>query len=228
MKKVLAPQTLAHILSKTPLFRIWIIDNAQAMCKYENLKPCKRWEVFDDGIIHEYNSFNQFYVLLAAHQLYKIQEVTVDGIAMRGDNQITIDIGNHVKVCYLFKVKADSNSGLYVKEEPRILKQSLYYFNDLVGEELNANNNNTTYFGLEVEYSDGKAANFVLVHMESARTKFGIIADQKVDTVANHFVSRIRVIHNEGVTYDSNNKKQVSVCHLPDDKKPVPLRLIIH
>lgn len=43
MKRMLHPQVLNRILSQTPLLRLFVIDNAQAMCKYENLQPCKKW-----------------------------------------------------------------------------------------------------------------------------------------------------------------------------------------
>ena len=82
-------------------------------------------------MVHDYNAFNQFYVMLCAVEIFSINEIVVDGLMIPSDGTLEVQTGENIRGLYISTFYYDAQ-GVYRRGERRLVKTGRMEFKELL------------------------------------------------------------------------------------------------
>lgn len=138
-------------LRESPLLKVFMLDNFQAMCKFESTNPGFKWEL-DKSEIDYFNPFNMFFVFYAGYELFSIQEVTVEGVWFKCNSKFEVCVRKDIIEMNLLTYKPNGETGLYYNDRVYRLARGINSIDELLMEKFCSPENNRNILGLVVTY----------------------------------------------------------------------------
>lgn len=178
MRRVLGlrPGLWEALLARTPLLRIFLLDNFQAICKFESVMPGVQWDT-DESRTHYFGSICIFYVSYAAYELFSIQEVVLHGIYIDCCGVLGVNFGKRVVQVQLITYKPNIATGHYEKDRAYELQNGRNDLNSLYPRGFCSPLNNHNVMGLKVIYDNGLTVNHTFAYIGMAGSKFALLTD---------------------------------------------------
>ena len=154
VKEVLTDSQWGQVVSKSPRLRLFIVDNTQAISRFESIPPNDDWTRYNDTPTKYYTIFPQFYVIRAGEKLFNITEKVVEGVEFPCNAVWQIEATPNVTSIRLATLEVGQNNS-YREAKSYKLERGGNYFKYFLNEDWCDSKNNINVATLQWEYSNG-------------------------------------------------------------------------